>query len=106
MAEGKGEDVKHILLAKFKEGITEEEIQECMKRFENLVDHLPSLKSFKWGEELSIANFHQGFTHVFELTFESGEGVAEYLSHPHHVAYAEFFLPKLEKFIAVDFAAK
>lgn len=58
------------------------------------------------GEELSIANFHQGFTHVFELTFESVEGVAEYISHPEHVAYAEFFLPHLENFIVVDYTPK
>ncbi|KAG6395484.1 hypothetical protein SASPL_146129 [Salvia splendens] len=79
----------HILLAKFKEGITEEEKEECIKRFEKIVHHFPSLKSFKWGEELSVANYQQGFTHIFDLTFESVEGVAHYLSHPDHLAYAQ-----------------
>ncbi|XP_047976267.1 stress-response A/B barrel domain-containing protein HS1-like [Salvia hispanica] len=105
MAKGKGE-VKHIFLAQFKEGITDEEKEECIKRFQSIVPHFPSLKTFKWGEELSIANFDQGFTHVFDLTFESVEGVAQYISHPEHVAYAEFFLPKLEKFVAVDYTPK
>lgn len=57
------------------------------------------------GKEMALTNFHKDFTHVFESTFESEEGVAEYLSHPCHIDYANFFLPKLDKFIVVDFAS-
>ena len=46
---------------------------------------------------------HQGFTHVFESTFESVEGMAEYVSHPAHVEAANRFLPHLEKVIVLDY---
>lgn len=46
---------------------------------------------------------HQGFTHVFESTFESVEGIAEYVAHPAHVEFANEFLPALEKVIVFDY---
>ncbi|GFP87157.1 probable protein pop3 [Phtheirospermum japonicum] len=102
MEAGNGE-VKHILLAKFKDGISEEQIEEYIKEYANLVNLVPSMKAFKWGKDVSAENLHQGFTHVFESTFESTEGIAEYVSHPHHVAYANKLLPQFEKVIVVDY---
>lgn len=52
---------------------------------------------------MSKENLHQGFTHVFESTFDSPEDIAEYVAHPHHVEFANIFLPKLEKVIVVDY---
>ncbi|XP_020243595.1 stress-response A/B barrel domain-containing protein HS1-like [Asparagus officinalis] len=55
------------------------------------------------GKDVSIENMHQGFTHVFESTFESIEGIAEYVSHPVHVEFSNNFLPALEKVIVIDY---
>lgn len=52
---------------------------------------------------MSKENLHQGFTHVFESTFDSTEGVAEYVAHPDHVEFSNILLPKLEKVIVVDY---
>ncbi|GAA0150412.1 hypothetical protein LIER_09360 [Lithospermum erythrorhizon] len=102
MEEAKGV-VKHILLAKFKEGIPEEQIEELIKEYGNLVNHIQPMKSFHWGKDVSIENLHQGFTHVFESTFESTQGVAEYVSHPVHVRFADKFLQHLEKVLIMDY---
>ncbi|KAL0433878.1 UNVERIFIED_CONTAM: Stress-response A/B barrel domain-containing protein HS1 [Sesamum latifolium] len=90
MAEGKGE-VKHMLLAKFKEEVSEQQIEECIKQYANL------------GRDVSQENLHQGITHVFESTFESTQGVAEYLSHPDPEAYGNILRPLLERAITVDY---
>lgn len=55
------------------------------------------------GKDVSIENMHQGFTHIFESTFESVEGIAEYISHPLHVEYANEFLSALDKVIVIDY---
>ncbi|KAH7843731.1 hypothetical protein Vadar_020129 [Vaccinium darrowii] len=55
------------------------------------------------GKDVSIENIHQGFTHVFESTFESVEGIAEYISHRAHVEFANIFLPVLDKVLLVDY---
>jgi hypothetical protein len=55
------------------------------------------------GTDVSIENMHQGFTHVFESTFESTEGIKEYIEHPAHVEFASVFLPVLEKVLIIDY---
>ena len=57
------------------------------------------------GKDVSIENLHQGFTHVFESTFESTEGIAEYVSHPAHVEFANLFLASLDKVVVIDYKA-
>nr|GMD80684.1 stress-response A/B barrel domain-containing protein HS1 [Ipomoea batatas] len=96
-------EVKHIVLGKFKDGIPQEEIDQLIKQYANLVNLIQPMKSFRWGKDVSIENLHQGFTHVFESTFESCEGVAEYIAHPDHVQYANKLLPQLEKVLIIDY---
>ncbi|KAL3829313.1 hypothetical protein ACJIZ3_018115 [Penstemon smallii] len=102
MEEGKGE-VKHIVLAKFKDEMSEAQIEESIKQYANLVNLVPSMKSFRWGKDVSIENMHQGFTHIFESTFESTEGIAEYLPHPDHVEYGNKLRSQVEKILVVDY---
>ncbi|KAL9666666.1 hypothetical protein QQ045_001002 [Rhodiola kirilowii] len=44
------------------------------------------------GTDVSVENMHQGFTHIFESTFQSIEGVSEYIAHPAHVEFADKLL--------------
>ncbi|KAK1299142.1 putative protein Pop3 [Acorus calamus] len=95
--------VKHVLLARFKEDVTPDRIDQLIKGYANLVSLIQPMKSFHWGTDVSMENMHQGFTHVFESTFESVEGIAEYVAHPAHVEFANEFLPTLEKVIVIDY---
>ncbi|GMY27985.1 stress-response A/B barrel domain-containing protein HS1-like [Fagus crenata] len=95
--------VKHMLLVKFKDGVSENQIDELTKGYANLVNLIETMKSLHWGKDVSIENLHQGFTHVFESTFESTEGIAEYIAHPAHVEFANLFLSNLEKVIVIDY---
>ncbi|XP_010941506.1 stress-response A/B barrel domain-containing protein HS1 [Elaeis guineensis] len=95
--------VKHVLLAKFKDDISPEQVEKLIKGYANLVSLVQPMKAFHWGKDVSIENMHQGFTHVFESTFESVEGIAEYIAHPAHVEFADEFLPALEKVIVIDY---
>ncbi|KAB2625133.1 protein Pop3 [Pyrus ussuriensis x Pyrus communis] len=102
MEEAKGV-VMHVVLAKFKDGIAENKIEEIIKDFANLVNIIEPMKSFNWGKDVSSENLNQGFTHIFESTFESTEGVAEYVAHPAHVDFANLFLSHVEKVIVIDY---
>ncbi|XP_052183516.1 stress-response A/B barrel domain-containing protein HS1 [Diospyros lotus] len=95
--------VKHVLLAKFKDGVSQDQIAQLIKGYAKLVHLIEPMKAFHWGTDISIENLHQGFTHVFESTFESEEGIAEYVAHPAHVEFASIFVPSLEKIIVVDY---
>ncbi|XP_057771287.1 stress-response A/B barrel domain-containing protein HS1-like [Salvia miltiorrhiza] len=102
MEESKRE-VNHRLLIKFKEGVTEEKIEECIKQFCKTVDLIPSIMDFQWGKGMGIVNLNQGFTHIFELTFESAEAVVAYISSPLHSEIASLLEPLMEKFVVIDF---
>ncbi|KAK9287840.1 hypothetical protein L1049_016282 [Liquidambar formosana] len=102
MEEAKG-PVKHIVLAKFKDGIPPDQIEQLIKSYSNLANLIEPMKAFHWGKDVSIENLHQGFTHVFESTFESVEGIAEYVAHPDHVEFATAFLPNVEKVLIIDY---
>ena len=95
--------VKHVLLAKFKDDVPAEKVDELIKGYANLVPLIEPMKAFHWGTDVKIKNMHQGFTHVFESTFESVEGIAEYIVHPAHVEFSNVFLPALDKVIIVDY---
>ncbi|XP_076886546.1 stress-response A/B barrel domain-containing protein HS1 [Bidens hawaiensis] len=96
-------EVKHILLAKFKDGVSQQQIDDLIKGYANLVHQIEPMKSLKWGKDVSIENMNEGFTHVFESTFETVEGIATYVSHPVHVEFATLFLGHLDKVLVVDF---
>ncbi|VAH40572.1 unnamed protein product [Triticum turgidum subsp. durum] len=102
-AAGSGGMVKHLVLARFKEEAMPEALDQLIRRYGGLVHAVPSMKAFHWGTDVSIENMHQGFTHVFESTFESTEGVKEYVYHPAHVEFATDFLGSTEKVLIIDF---
>ncbi|KAF8039013.1 hypothetical protein BT93_B1531 [Corymbia citriodora subsp. variegata] len=102
MEEAKGL-VRHLILVKFKDGTPPAQIEQIIKNFANLVNLIEPLKSWHMGRDVSIENLHQGFTHVLETTFESIEGIAQYLPHLAHVEFSKQFVPQLEKVLVVNF---
>ncbi|XP_020588664.1 stress-response A/B barrel domain-containing protein HS1 [Phalaenopsis equestris] len=95
--------VKHVLLGKFKDDVSPEKIEELIKDWANLVNVIEPMKDFHWGTDVSMENKNEGFTHIFVSSFESTEGIAEYLYHPAHVEYGKKSLPFVEKFVVFDY---
>ncbi|KAE8791902.1 putative protein Pop3 [Hordeum vulgare] len=100
---GSGGVVKHLVLARFKEEATPEALDQLIRRYAGLVDAVPSMKAFQWGTDVTVLDTHEGFTHVFESTFESAEGVQEYIAHPSHVEFVDEFLALAEKMLIMDY---
>ncbi|CAN1806294.1 Stress-response A/B barrel domain-containing protein HS1 [Linum perenne] len=97
------EEVKHVVLAKFKPEISADEIDKHIKGFANLVNLIDPMKDFHWGTDVRVLDMHQGFTHVFVSRFENAQGIREYMDHPAHVEFANVFLPALDKVVIVDY---
>ncbi|KAG6628232.1 hypothetical protein I3843_14G002700 [Carya illinoinensis] len=102
--EGKGSVLmKHVVIAKFKDGTSAAQIEQLIKDMANQVNLIDPLKSLHWGKDVSPWNKNEGYTHVFECNFESMEGIAEYAAHPAHLEYAKSLLPYVEKYILFDY---
>ncbi|KAG5237147.1 protein Pop [Salix suchowensis] len=98
--------VKHTLLTRFKDEITREQIDKHINDYSNLIDLIPPMKSFSWGTDVSIENLNQGFTHVFETTFQTLEDRSAYVAHPAHVKFGTQLFTTLEKVVVIDYVPR
>ncbi|KAL3717537.1 hypothetical protein ACJRO7_009037 [Eucalyptus globulus] len=95
--------VRRVLLFKFKAETAPNHVKQLIKDYSNLVNLVESLKTWHMGKDASIENLHEGFRHVFELTFEDAEGIAAYMVHPAHLEFHEQISPHLEKIVMIDY---
>ena len=94
-------EVKHLCLVRFKEGVV---VDDILQELTKLAAEIDTVKSFEWGKDvLNQEALTQGFTHVFSMTFASGEDLASCMSHEKHAAFAGTFMAALDKVVVIDF---
>ena len=81
------EAVRHVVVFKYKDGATDDQIKEITDAFRDLKDKIPGIIGFEHGINNSPEGLNQGFTHVYLLTFENEEARDVYLPHPEHKAF-------------------
>jgi len=95
--------LRHVVLFKFKEGTTPDEIKKVEKAFAALPDEIPAIRAFEWGINNSPENLDKGFTHCFFLTFNSEEDRKIYLPHPDHKNFGKEIGPYIQDVLVVDY---
>lgn len=95
--------LRHVVLFKFKEDATEEQIQEIETAFAALPSQIDAVHDFEWGTNNSPEGLEKGFTHCFLVTFRSEEARAAYLPHAAHQAFVAKLQPILEDVLVVDY---
>ncbi|MEM9721107.1 MAG: Dabb family protein [Bacteroidota bacterium] len=95
--------LRHVVLFKFKESASPEDIAKVEAAFNELPAKIPEIKGFEWGTNNSPEGLDKGFTHCFFLSFDDEEGRAIYLPHPDHKAFGETLGPYLEDVLVVDY---
>lgn len=98
--------LRHVVLFKFKESATAEDIAKIEQAFAALPGKIPQIKSYEWGINNSPEGLDKGFTHCFFLTFDSEEDRAIYLPHPDHKAFGGALGPHLEDVLVLDYWMK
>lgn len=74
--------LRRIVLFKFKEGTSVENIKKVEEAFSELPSKIQQIASYEWGLNNSPEGLEKGFAHCFLLTFKSEEDRAAYLPHP------------------------
>lgn len=100
------QQLRHVVLFKFKDIATDENIKTVEAAFATLPSKIKEIKAFEWGKNNSPEGLDKGFTHCFTVTFDSEEGRAIYLPHPEHEAFVEILKPYLEDVLVIDYWAK
>ena len=95
--------LRHVVMLKFKETATQEDIRKVQEAFSALPSKISEIASYEWGINNSPEGLDKGFTHVFFLTFKSEEGRAAYLPHPDHKAFGDVLGPHLDDVLVLDY---
>ena len=91
--------VKHIVLYTLKEGVNKEEAVAIIKaQLEPLVGVIPGLTHM----EIRMA-YQGGMDYALYSEFDSKEALANYASHPAHLAAKEHFWHFLDSRVAADY---
>jgi hypothetical protein len=98
-----GKVLRHVVMFKFKDGTTAEQVKKVEDAFRKLPTQIKEIKGFEWGTNNSPEGLDQGFTHCFFLTFASEADRAIYLPHPDHKAFGKVLGPYLDKVLVVDY---
>ena len=104
MNKGEG-SLRHVVMFRFKNGTGEEQIGTIAQDFADLKAHIPEIREFEWGRNVSVEGRDQGLTHIFCVTFSSIGGREAYRAHPAHCAFADFIRPFVEKAVVLDYWA-
>ncbi len=98
--------LRHVVLIKFKEETSQEDIKKVEDAFHELESKIPEIRDYEWGTNNSPEGNDKGFTHCFFVTFGSEEDRDIYLPHPDHQAFVQVLVPHLEDVLVVDYWAK
>jgi hypothetical protein len=98
--------LRHIVMYKFKEGVTPAQIQQVVDAFGGLPKKVDTIIGYEAGTNVSTEGKSEGFTHAFVVTFKNEKDLAAYLVHPAHDAYVQVVRDKREKVIVFDYWAE
>jgi hypothetical protein len=101
-----GQVLRHVVLFKFKDGTTPQQVAEVVDAFKALKSKIDVIQDFEYGTDVSVENKAQGFTHCFFVTFKDAQARDAYLPHPDHKAFGALVGPRLDKVLVVDYWTK
>lgn len=98
--------LRHVVLFKFKDDTTKEQVKKIEDEFRALPAKIPEIVDFEWGTNNSPEGLEEGLTHCFLVTFKDAKGRAAYLPHKEHKKFVAILRPRLDKVVVVDYVAK
>jgi len=101
-----GKLLRHVVLFKFKEGTTGEQLDKITSAFAALREKIDTIQDFEWGTDVGVENLANGFTHCFLVTFRDAAGRDAYLPHKAHQEFVTLVKPSLDKVLVVDYWTK
>ena len=95
--------VKHIVLLKFKDGTSEEQISSFFDEVLDISETVAGVEDYVSGFNSSPENQNQGLTHGFVMTFSDAAVRDAYLSDVEHERYKSLAAPLVESSVVFDF---
>ncbi len=95
--------LRHIVMYKYRDDVTTEQVQEAIDAFAALPKKIDTIIDFEHGDNVSEEGKSDGLTHAFVVTFADERGRDTYLKHPAHLEYVKLAGPRREKVVVFDY---
>ncbi|MGQ0633903.1 MAG: DUF459 domain-containing protein [Planctomycetaceae bacterium] len=93
--------LRQVLLFKFKDEVSQEQVQEVVDVFRALPRKIDTIGAFEGG--LIVPDkLAQGFTHCFTMTFKNNAALQAYREHAAHIEFVKLLVPRVEKILIVN----
>lgn len=92
--------IKHVVLAKFKPGVTEADVAELRKKLAALPAIIPEIKGYDFGQDVRP---EKTLDFALVSTFEDMTAVKRYLVQPDHVVVGKYIRGLCESLQIIDF---
>ena len=96
--------IKHIVLLKLKEGVTEAQTQELLDGLKKLKNAIPGIQEVSGGYNNNPEGKSAGFTYGFIVRFRDAAARDGYVSHPEHQKLAKMLVrPIVDDVLVFDY---
>jgi hypothetical protein len=92
--------IKHVVLAKFKPGVTEADVAELRKKLAALPAIIPEIKGYDFGQDVRP---EKTLDFALVSAFEDMAAVKRYLVQPDHVVVGKYIRSLCEGLQIIDF---
>jgi hypothetical protein len=93
--------IKHIVLSKFKPGVTQEQVVEMRRLLGGLPAVIPEIRSYHFGQDVRP---EKTYDFILVSEFEDMAAIERYRVQPDHVVAAKYIRSLSEELKIVDFA--
>ena len=95
--------ITHVVMMKFKPGVSDEQIADLERRFDELPEKIIEIQSYEFGRDLVRSERSYDFALV--SIFANLETLRQYQEHPAHLKVVQKLGELCDKIRAVDFQA-
>lgn len=100
-----GRVLRHIVMYKFKDDQSKQQVQEVIDAFAGLPKKIDSIIGFEHGPNVSMEGKSEGLTYCFVVTFKNEADLGAYLKHPAHDEYVKVVKDRRDKVVVFDYWA-
>lgn len=93
--------IKHLVIMKFKPGISESRFRDMEKGLKALPDVISEIKGYEFG--LDVVRSERSYDFGLSADFEDLEALKRYQIHPDHIKVVEIIKEICQSILAADF---
>ena len=94
--------IRQITLIRFKPEVKADQIQAMAKGFQGLVNIVPTVSRFEFGQDLNIRD--DTWDYALVIDFPDEEALFSYRDHPTHLSFANRFMPLIDEVARVQYS--